>query len=251
MIITILLFCIISCNKNKFHSIPIAIETEDLEDNSPSPQVFEIESEPDAIYTPEENILEEKMLSIKNWASSISDRKNSLKNTFIDITLNTEEKHTPYFQVSEYNRNVLIHILFFESCSNNTKEQIQEQYAIISVIFNRLNSNNYEHCYDVSDIIFFKYPNGSYAFSPAANKDRFWNFQNQQEREDFNRNYQQLADAVDYVINNGPTIPPNVLYFLNINTYNDQESSGGTYFRNNHCIYTIYDNTIFLTTEKP
>ena len=162
------------------------------------------------------------------------------------ITIVTEKNNEPYFNVSSYNRTALIHLLFFEDCGGKTEEDIKEQRAIISVVFNRLLSGSYEHCYDVSDIIFYQYSSGSYAFSPASDKDRFWNFKDENEKKDFERNYNQLAEKVDYVIEHGCTVPSNVLYFVSNKCY--EESS---YFKNNHKVYCVYDGTTFMTTEKP
>ena len=178
--------------------------------------------------------------------------------TIETTTITEEENNEPYYNVSPYNRTALIHLLYFEACGGSTEEDIKEQRAIISVVFNRLYSKKYDHCHDASDIIFYQYPSGAFAFSPADNEERFWEFiirdkdgnidevRSKRLKEDFNRNYNQLAEKVDYVIQHGSTVPENVLYFVSNKCF--EQSS---YFKNNHKVYAVYDDTTFMTNEMP
>ena len=189
----------------------------------------------------------EQFLTAETEESTIVQQTVETEETIETITMVIEEENDkPYFNVSSYNRSALIHLLYFEACSCNDYEDVLEQRAVVSVVFNRLLSDNYEHCYDASDIIFYRYPSGSYAFTPAEDKDRFWNFANEDEKKDFERNYNQLAEKVDYVIEHGCTIPSNVLYFVSNKSYETN-----SYFKNNHKVYAVYDGTTFMTTEKP
>ena len=159
-----------------------------------------------------------------------------------------------------YMRSCLIHLLFFEACGGKTEEDIKEQRAIISVVINRFNSNKYKGCYDVEDIIFFKYPDtvkkdgtvvkGAYAFSPASNKDRFWfrgEWKDSNTHKDFLNNYEQLAEKVDYVLSNGVTVPSEVMYFVSNNCY---KTSSHFNNKDNYTVYAVYDDTTFMTDNK-
>lgn len=111
----------------------------------------------------------------------------------------SETEETPYYIVTEEERDMLATLVYLESsiCSEDC------QRAVASVIFNRFDSKRWKK--DVNkdgkitlyDIVY--YPN---AFSPAYliedSKDK---------------TTQECYDAVDYVIQNGPTVPTYVRYF--------------------------------------
>lgn len=105
----------------------------------------------------------------------------------------------PYYIVTAEEREMLATLVYLESsiCSEDC------QRAVASVIFNRLDSGRWKK--DVNkdskitlyDIVY--YPN---AFSPAYLIEDYKD-----------KTTQECYDAVDYVIQNGPTVPTYVRYF--------------------------------------
>ena len=110
-----------------------------------------------------------------------------------------ENEVTPYYIVTAAERDMLATLVYLESsiCSEDC------QRAVASVIFNRLDSGRWKK--DVNkdgeitlyDIVY--YPN---AFSPAYLIEDYKD-----------KTTQECYDAVDYVIQNGPTVPTYVRYF--------------------------------------
>ena len=106
---------------------------------------------------------------------------------------------TTYYSITEEERDMLATLCYLESsiCSEEC------QKAVVSVIFNRLDSNKWRK--DVNkdgkitlyDIVY--YPN---AFSPAYLIESYKD-----------KTTQECYDAVDYVVSNGPTVPTYVRYF--------------------------------------
>jgi spore germination cell wall hydrolase CwlJ-like protein len=111
----------------------------------------------------------------------------------------SEDEVTPYYIVTADERDMLATLVYLESsiCSEDC------QRAVASVIFNRLDSGRWKK--DVNkdgeltlyDIVY--YPN---AFSPAYLIESYKD-----------KTTQECYDAVDYVIQNGPTVPTYVRYF--------------------------------------
>lgn len=111
----------------------------------------------------------------------------------------SEDEVTPYYIVTAAERDMLATLVYLESsiCSDDC------QRAVASVIFNRLDSGRWKK--DVNkdgeitlyDIVY--YPN---AFSPAYLIEDYKD-----------KTTQECYDAVDYVIQNGPTVPTYVRYF--------------------------------------
>ena len=111
----------------------------------------------------------------------------------------SEVEVTPYYIVTAEERDMLATLVYLESsiCSEDC------QRAVASVIFNRLDSGRWKK--DVNkdskitlyDIVY--YPN---AFSPAYLIEDYKD-----------KTTQECYDAVDYVIQNGPTVPTYVRYF--------------------------------------
>ena len=110
-----------------------------------------------------------------------------------------EPEESPYYIVTAEERDMLATLVYLESsiCSEDC------QRAVASVIFNRLDSGKWKK--DVNkdskitlyDIVY--YPN---AFSPAYLIEDYKD-----------QTTQECYDAVDYVIQNGPTVPTYVRYF--------------------------------------
>lgn len=195
-------------------------------------------------------------IPVEDNKSIISDKKLVEKDRVI---LSKKQLTDENYDIS-YMRSCLIHLLYFEACGGKTEEDVKEQRAIISVVINRFNSNKYEGCYDVEDIIFFKYPDtvkengtivkGAYAFSPASNKDRFWfrgEWKDSNIYKDFLNNYDQLAEKVDYVLSNGTTVPSDVMYFVSNGCY---KTSSHFNNKDNYTVYAVYDDTTFMTANK-
>lgn len=111
----------------------------------------------------------------------------------------SEPEVIPYYIVTAEEREMLATLVYLESsiCSEDC------QRAVASVIFNRLDSGRWKK--DVNkdskitlyDIVY--YPN---AFSPAYLIEDYKD-----------KTTQECYDAVDYVIQNGPTVPTYVRYF--------------------------------------
>ena len=115
-------------------------------------------------------------------------------------TPTTEESSTTtYYSITAEERDMLATLCYLEAsiCSEEC------QRAVVSVIFNRLESGKWRK--DVNkdgqitlyDIVY--YPN---AFSPS---DLIESYKN--------KTTQECYDAVDYVVTNGPTVPTQVRYF--------------------------------------
>lgn len=109
------------------------------------------------------------------------------------------QESKPYYIVTAEEREMLATLVYLESsiCSEDC------QRAVASVIFNRLDSGRWKK--DVNkdgkvtlyDIVY--YPN---AFSPSYLIENYKD-----------KTTQECYDAVDYVIQNGPTVPTYVRYF--------------------------------------
>ena len=199
--------------------------------------------------TPELDLLNTDIQEVKKGKVTHELPSTIAEITAVDSDDGSADIPEPYFKVNDYQREVLIHLLYFEACGCKTQEDILEQRAVVSVVFNRFTSGEYKGCYDLEDIVFFKYPSGAFAFSPASDKDRFWfkgEWKNSNRHKDFLNNYDQLAEKVDWVIQNGPTVPENVKYFVS-----NACSAESNYFKNNHKVYKVYDDTTFMTDEKP
>lgn len=115
------------------------------------------------------------------------------------VEKSSEPEVIPYYIVTADEREMLATLVYLESsiCSEDC------QRAVASVIFNRLDSGKWKK--DVNkdskitlyDIVY--YPN---AFSPAYLIEDYKD-----------KTTQECYDAVDYVIQNGPTVPTYVRYF--------------------------------------
>ena len=105
-------------------------------------------------------------------------------------TTKIEEKKD-YYQISEEERELLARLVHCEAsiCSNECK------YDVISVVFNRLEASKWGDT--LEEVIYYKN-----AFTPAASSK-------------LERTTPTKADyaAVDYVLENGPTLPTYVRYF--------------------------------------
>lgn len=94
-----------------------------------------------------------------------------------------------YYTVTEDEREILARLVFLESSICST----ECQRAVVSVVFNRLESHKWgDSLYDV-----IYYPN---AFEPVH-------------KIPYTTPTQEAYEVVDYVIQNGPTIPTYVRYF--------------------------------------
>ena len=187
-------------------------------------------------------------IPVEDNKNIVSDKK-LLESKKDKVILSKKQLTDENYDIS-YMRSCLIHLLYFEACSGKTEEDVKEQRAVISVVINRFNSNKYEGCYDVEDIIFFKYPSGAYAFSPASSKDRFWfrgEWKDSNIYKDFLNNYDQLAEKVDYVLSNGTTVPSDVMYFVSNSCY---KTSSHFNNKDNYTVYAVYDDTTFMTANK-
>ena len=132
--------------------------------------------------------------SFMSQISAISKVEESIK-----VEESSEVEVTPYYIVTAEERDMLATLVYLESsiCSEDC------QRAVASVIFNRLDSGRWKK--DVNkdgkvtlyDIVY--YPN---AFSPAYLIEDYKD-----------KTTQECYDAVDYVIQNGPTVPTYVRYF--------------------------------------
>lgn len=131
-----------------------------------------------------------------------------------------EEVITPmYYTITEEERELLARLCFLESsiCSSEC------QRAVVSVVFNRLESGkwkidmNNDGIISLYDIIY--YPN---AFSPA-------------DKIDSTTADEASYEAVDYVIQNGPTVPTYVRYFRTKYHFNWDGYKG----------YCVMDNVYF------
>ena len=166
----------------------------------------------------------------------------SMKLVDIDsLQYNVEEDvdEEPVFNVTDYERTLLMRLLYCEACTCKSYQDVLEQRAIISVVFNRLNlkkkNGGPAYGYSIYDVVYYQYPDGSWAFTPAGNGGL-------QDAYEKSKPYQEeLYEQVDYVVNNGITIPDNVLYFCSNSCYENSN-----YFRNNHTVFTVYDDTTFL-----
>ena len=77
----------------------------------------------------------------------IEDCKNTVSETVVEnkkekVILSKKQLTDENYDIS-YMRSCLIHLLYFEACSDKTLEDVKEQRAIISVVINRFNSNIY------------------------------------------------------------------------------------------------------------
>lgn len=115
------------------------------------------------------------------------------------VEKSSEPEVIPYYIVTADEREMLATLVYLESsiCSEDC------QRAVASVIFNRLDSGKWKK--DVNkdskitlyDIVYY-----SNAFSPAYLIEDYKD-----------KTTQECYDAVDYVIQNGPTVPTYVRYF--------------------------------------
>ena len=138
-------------------------------------------------------------------------------------------------EVTEYERTLLMRLLYCEACTGT----VDEQRAVISVVFNRLNAKNAYgkpvYGKTIYDIVYYQYPSGAWAFAPSGNGRMKTAY-------DKSKNYrEELYEQVDYVLNNGITVPENVMYFCSNSCYDSS-----SYFKNNHTVYAIYGDTTFM-----
>lgn len=132
-----------------------------------------------------------------------------------------EPEVTTYYNITAEERDMLATLCYLEAsiCSPEC------QRAVVSVIFNRLESGkwrkdmNKDGVITLYDIVY--YPN---AFSPSGLIDSYKN-----------KTTLDCYDAVDYVIANGPTVPTEVRYFR----------LGYDFNWDNYVNYTIMDNVYF------
>lgn len=121
---------------------------------------------------------------------SCKDEDNNNSDESISIIIVDDVKSNKYYSITEEEREMLARLVFLESsvCSDEC------QRAVASVVFNRLESGKWGDT--LEEVIY--YPN---AFTPA-DKISTTTYPNK-----------SAYDAVDYVINNGPTVPTQVRYF--------------------------------------
>lgn len=117
-----------------------------------------------------------------------------------------------YYDITQEEREMLARLTYLEAGSCGS----QCQRAVVSAIFNRLEAKYWGDT--LKEVIY--YPN---AFSPAYLIDTS------------EQPPQEIYDAVDYVLENGPTIPPEVRYFRA-----DYDFSWEGYAH-----YATYDNVYF------
>lgn len=115
-------------------------------------------------------------------------RVNAIKEAIIKGTIKASET---YFDVTEDERDLLARLVH---CEANT-ESLECQKAVVSVIFNRLKDGTWGD--SLEEVIFAKHQ-----FTPATS-GKIYNV------EPTEQNY----EAVDDVIQNGPTLPDNVKFF--------------------------------------
>lgn len=152
--------------------------------------------------------------------------KESYEETTIELTEYTIVEEDPlYYTVTEEERDLLAKLVYAEAsiCS------VECQTAVVSVIFNRLESGHWRQDMNndgrisLYDIIY--YPE---AFSPITRGgiDKF----NPTEKE---------YEAVDLVLKNGPILPTYVRYFRNNRHFTNND------FRAGYTGYTDIDNVYF------
>lgn len=128
---------------------------------------------------------------------------------FEEVEDELPEEPEPYFTVTEYDRDLLARVVFFEG---NT-ESIECQRGIVSVIFNRVSDGRFGD--SIEEVVYApnQFETASYLYSNDPTETNY--------------------EAVDYVIQNGPVFPENVLYFRANYYFSWAES------------YTNIDNTYF------
>ena len=108
-----------------------------------------------------------------------------------EVVIKKTPKIKAYYQISEEERELLARLVHCEAsiCSNECK------YDVISIVFNRLEADKWGDT--LEEVIYYKN-----AFTPATSGK-------------LERTTPTKADyaAVDYVLENGPTIPTYVRYF--------------------------------------
>ena len=159
------------------------------------------------------------LIGIQKTDENIQASSISKETTFEHTTLVDSVEHKVGFVITNQEREMLARLVYLESsiCSAEC------QRAVVSVVFNRLESNRWKK--DVNDdgvitlydIIY--YPN---AFTPAYLIDS-------------TTPNQEAYDAVDYVLEHGITVPTYVRYFR---TKHDFSWEG---YKN----YTVIDNVYF------
>lgn len=127
-----------------------------------------------------------------------------------------EDQNISYYTVSEAEREMLARLVFLESsiCSFDC------QIAVASVVFNRLDSGAWGDT--LAEVVY--YPN---AFSPSA-------------KIPYTIPDTDAYAAVDYVIENGPTVPSYVRYFR----------TSYDFSWNNYINYDVMDNVYFGYLEN-
>lgn len=132
-----------------------------------------------------------------------------------------KETSKAYYIVTAEEREMLATLVYLESSICST----ECQRAVASVIFNRLDSEkwrkdmNKDGAITLYDIVY--YPN---AFSPSYLIEDYKD-----------KTTQECYDAVDYVIQNGPTVPTEVRYFRTKYDFN----------WDNYANYCVLDNVYF------
>lgn len=124
-------------------------------------------------------------------AATLSDKESTATNQAEVVVKNTPKEKKAYYQVSEDERELLARLVHCEAsiCGNECK------YDVISVVFNRLEAGKWGDT--LEEVIYYKN-----AFTPATSGK-------------LERTTPTKADyaAVDYVLENGPTLPTYVRYF--------------------------------------
>lgn len=121
-------------------------------------------------------------------------------------------KSTSYYNITQEERDILAKLVYLEAGTCGS----QCQRAVVSVVFNRLEAGYWGDT--LEEVIYYKD-----AFSPAYLI------------ESCERPPQEVYDAVDYVLQNGPTVPSEVRYFRA-----DKDFTWEGYAH-----YATYDNVYF------
>lgn len=124
-------------------------------------------------------------------AATLPDKESKATNQEEVVVRKAPKAKKAYYQVSEEERELLARLVHCEAsiCSNECK------YDVISVVFNRLEAGKWGDT--LEDVIYYKN-----AFTPATSGK-------------LEQTTPTKADyaAVDYVLENGPTVPTYVRYF--------------------------------------
>ena len=123
-----------------------------------------------------------------------------------------QEQEKMYYNITQEERDMLAKLVYLEAGTSGS----QCQRAVVSVVFNRLEAGYWGDT--LEEVIYYKN-----AFSPAYLI------------ESCERPPQEVYNAVDYVLQNGPTIPSEVRYFRT-----DKDFSWEGYAH-----YATYENVYF------